>query len=139
MALYNAIPLDEPEAMAARARAFLADGYRRLQVKVGTDARVDVERLLAVRDAVGDSVVLFADANGGFTLAEARRSCGPPVMSSTRLSSRARAMRSAALYGMIVTGRWCSTSRLNRWPTSCFLIAMERQTASPSSSLVSVE
>ena len=73
VALYNAIPLDEPEAMAARARAFLADGYRRLQVKVGTDARVDVERLLAVRDAVGDSVVLFADANGGFTLAEARR------------------------------------------------------------------
>ncbi len=73
VALYNAIPLDEPEAMAARARAFLADGYRRLQVKVGTDARVHVERLLAVRDAVGDSVVLFADANGGFTLAEARR------------------------------------------------------------------
>ena len=73
VALYNAVSLDTPAAMADHARAFVAEGYRRLQVKVGTDVRSDVEHLEAVRDAVGDSIVLFADANGGYTTADALR------------------------------------------------------------------
>jgi L-alanine-DL-glutamate epimerase-like enolase superfamily enzyme len=57
----------------ALARERLAAGYRRLQVKVGGDADADARRLRLVREAVGDGVVLFADANGGFTTDGARR------------------------------------------------------------------
>jgi L-alanine-DL-glutamate epimerase-like enolase superfamily enzyme len=71
VALYNAINLTTPGAMAERARAFLDEGYRRLQVKIGTDPRADAEHVEAVREEVGDSIVLFADANGGYTTGDA--------------------------------------------------------------------
>ena len=51
----------------------LGQGYRRLQVKVGDDPIVDAQRVLAVRAAVGDDIVIFADANCGFSLSAARR------------------------------------------------------------------
>jgi L-alanine-DL-glutamate epimerase-like enolase superfamily enzyme len=70
--LYRSISQDTPDKMAVRAKKYLAEGYRRLQVKVGGDPRVDVARLAAVRDAVGPDVILFADANGGWTRAQAR-------------------------------------------------------------------
>lgn len=70
--LYRSISQDTPDKMAARARKYQAEGYRRLQVKVGGDPRVDVERLLAVRDALGPGIVLFCDANGGWTRGDAR-------------------------------------------------------------------
>jgi cis-L-3-hydroxyproline dehydratase len=71
--LYRSLPpLPPPEAVEL-ARRHLASGYRRLQVKVGGDPREDAERLLAVRDAAGSGTVLFADANGGWTTAQARR------------------------------------------------------------------
>jgi L-alanine-DL-glutamate epimerase-like enolase superfamily enzyme len=69
--LYSAIPPDTADAVAARAVALAAEGYRRLQVKVGGTPREDYERLLAVRDAVGPSVEIFADANGTWTTREA--------------------------------------------------------------------
>jgi cis-L-3-hydroxyproline dehydratase len=71
--LYRSIPPGETDAVADRARRHVADGYRRLQVKVGTDPLADAERLAAVRAAVGPDVVLYADANAGWTTAAARR------------------------------------------------------------------
>jgi L-alanine-DL-glutamate epimerase-like enolase superfamily enzyme len=71
--LYRSIPPGELAAVVARARRHVADGYRRLQVKVGGDPIADAERLAAVRDAVGAGVVLYADANGAWTTAAARR------------------------------------------------------------------
>ncbi len=73
VALYHVVivsPLDEAVVLA---RELLADGYRRIQVKVGTDPHADAERLAAVRDVVGREVVLYADANGAFTTSDARR------------------------------------------------------------------
>ena len=73
VALYNVVtvlPLDEAVALAGE---LVADGYRRIQVKVGTTAEDDAERLAAVREAVGPEIVLYADANGAFTAATARR------------------------------------------------------------------
>jgi len=70
--LYRSISQDTPDRMAVRARKYAAEGYRRLQVKVGGDPRTDVERLLAVRDAIGPEIVLFCDANGGWTRGDAR-------------------------------------------------------------------
>jgi L-alanine-DL-glutamate epimerase-like enolase superfamily enzyme len=71
--LYRSISQEDPARMAARARRYIAEGYRRLQVKVGLDPDEDIARIFAVREAVGDRVPLFADANGGWTTFQARR------------------------------------------------------------------
>lgn len=71
--LYDVVTISSVDDAVSLARELLADGYRRMQVKVGTAPEADAERLSAVRDAVGGEIVLFADANGGFTTGEARR------------------------------------------------------------------
>jgi cis-L-3-hydroxyproline dehydratase len=71
--LYRSIPPGPIDSVVARARRHVGDGYRRLQVKVGGDPVADAERLAAVRAAVGPEIVLFADANGAWTTAAARR------------------------------------------------------------------
>ena len=73
VALYRAVPPAPPAVMAGRARAYLDLGVRRLQVKVGDDPVADLERLRAVRDEVGHGLPLFADANGSWTVGQARR------------------------------------------------------------------
>lgn len=72
-ALYRPVQGGTADEVRAKARARLAQGYRRLQVKVGDDPIIDAGRVLAVRDEVGPDVVLFADANCGFSLSAARR------------------------------------------------------------------
>jgi cis-L-3-hydroxyproline dehydratase len=71
--LYRPVQGATVELSAAKAQERLAQGYRRLQVKVGDDPILDAQRVLAVRDAVGSDVVIFADANCGFSLSSARR------------------------------------------------------------------
>jgi cis-L-3-hydroxyproline dehydratase len=73
VALYRSVAQDAPDKMAARARKYVAEGYRRIQVKVGLDPDEDIARIEAVRQAVGGGVVLFADANCGWTTHQARR------------------------------------------------------------------
>jgi L-Ala-D/L-Glu epimerase len=58
-------------AEAARARA--GESFTVLKLKVGTDAATDVERVRAVRDAVGDKVRIRLDANQGWSAREAVR------------------------------------------------------------------
>jgi L-alanine-DL-glutamate epimerase-like enolase superfamily enzyme len=71
--LYRSIAQDIPARMVARGQMYRAAGYRRLQVKVGLDPDEDIERMESVRQALGSDVVLFADANGGWTTHQARR------------------------------------------------------------------
>nr|WP_180882852.1 mandelate racemase/muconate lactonizing enzyme family protein [Mesorhizobium loti] len=71
--LYRSLAQESPDAMAARARKYIAEGYRRLQVKVGLDVNEDIARLEAVRAAVPSSTVLFCDANGSWGTTETRR------------------------------------------------------------------
>jgi muconate cycloisomerase len=63
----------EPALAAERARRMVDRGWRAIKVKVGRDAhpRFDVERLSAVRDAIGPGVWLSVDANGGYTVEQA--------------------------------------------------------------------
>jgi cis-L-3-hydroxyproline dehydratase len=71
--LYRPVQGATPEECAAKASQRLEQGYRRLQVKVGDDPIIDAQRVLAVREVVGPDVVIYADANCGFSLSAARR------------------------------------------------------------------
>jgi L-alanine-DL-glutamate epimerase-like enolase superfamily enzyme len=55
-----------PERAAAIASWAVEQGFRTMKVKVGIDARQDVERVRAVRQAVGGDVRLGVDANGAW-------------------------------------------------------------------------
>src|SRR6266542_26545 len=63
----------EAELAAQRARRMVERGWRSIKVKVGRHEhpRVDVERLRAVREAIGPDVWLSVDANGGYTVEQA--------------------------------------------------------------------
>lgn len=54
-----------------RAVHYVRGGFRALKVKVGTSLREDIERVLAIRAALGDDIILYADANQGYTEDEA--------------------------------------------------------------------
>jgi len=71
--LYRSLAQESPDVMAARAKKYIVEGYRRLQVKVGLDVNDDIARLEAVRAAVPSGTVLFCDANGSWGTAETRR------------------------------------------------------------------
>jgi o-succinylbenzoate synthase len=63
-----------PAETARRAREAVDAGYDCLKVKVGTTGvEEDIERVRAVRDAVGDGVTLRVDANAAWTEREAQR------------------------------------------------------------------
>lgn len=63
----------EPDQAAAIARQAWELGFRKFKVKVGTGIAKDLARVKAVREAVGAGVSLGVDANGGWSLGEARR------------------------------------------------------------------
>ncbi len=58
---------------AAIARQAWEAGFRKFKVKVGTGLSHDIERVAAVRKELGEAVPLGVDANGGWTLGEARQ------------------------------------------------------------------
>jgi L-Ala-D/L-Glu epimerase len=63
----------EPKVAAQRARQMVERGWKAIKVKVGRHEhpRHDVERLKAVREAIGPDVFLSIDANGGYTVEQA--------------------------------------------------------------------
>jgi L-alanine-DL-glutamate epimerase-like enolase superfamily enzyme len=73
IALYRAISQESPAQMAARIAGYRAEGYTRFQLKVGGDADTDIARIHATRALLDAGEVLVADANTGWTRAEAAR------------------------------------------------------------------
>ena len=67
------VPVGEPEVIAETARLRVAEGFRTLKLKVGTDAATDVARVRACRDGAGPDVALRVDANTGWDCLEAVR------------------------------------------------------------------
>ncbi len=62
------------EELVAGARQSVTNGWPGVKIKVGkADAQEDVERLTAVRQAIGPSTHLMVDANQSLTVAEAKR------------------------------------------------------------------
>ncbi len=63
----------DADSLAAAARDRVGEGFAVLKVKVGLDAAGDIERVRAVRDAVGPVPRIRLDANQGWTPREAVR------------------------------------------------------------------
>jgi muconate cycloisomerase len=63
----------EPIVAAERAKRMVHLGWKSIKVKVGRDPhpQADVDRLRAVRDAIGPDTWLSVDANGGYTVDQA--------------------------------------------------------------------
>ena len=70
--IYEAVPLGSPESMAAFAERRSAAGIKRFQLKVGNDPREDAVRTRAVVETADDDTIVVADANGGWSLLDAR-------------------------------------------------------------------
>jgi L-alanine-DL-glutamate epimerase-like enolase superfamily enzyme len=71
--LYRVVTHGTVETMRAHAARIVSEGFTRLQVKVGGPVRDDIERALAVADAVPAGTVIFCDANAGWTPFQARQ------------------------------------------------------------------
>lgn len=65
------ISIKTPEAMAADAARYVAQGFHHIKIKVGTDAPTDIKRIRAVREAIGEEAFLRVDANQGWDRIEA--------------------------------------------------------------------
>jgi len=71
--LYRAISQRSPDEMAENVAGYRAEGYRRFQLKVGSDVETDVARIRAVAAVLEPGDVLVADANTGWLKHEAAR------------------------------------------------------------------
>lgn len=65
------VSIDEPEKMAADALKIKEQGYPAIKVKLGRNGTKDVERIAAIRAAVGNDIPLRIDANQGWRVNEA--------------------------------------------------------------------
>ncbi|MBP3385104.1 MAG: dipeptide epimerase [Firmicutes bacterium] len=67
------ISINEPDEMAADAAAAVKQGFSALKLKVGIDSEKDIQRVRAIREAVGKDMKIRLDANQGWEVDEAIR------------------------------------------------------------------
>ena len=65
------IGIGTPETMAATAIDFVQKGVRMIKVKLGKNAKEDIERIKQIRNAIGDTIILRIDANQGWSYDDA--------------------------------------------------------------------
>jgi L-Ala-D/L-Glu epimerase len=65
------VSIGEPEKMAADAVKIKNEGYPAIKIKLGKNGKKDVERVRAIRAAVGKNIPLRIDANQGWKVKEA--------------------------------------------------------------------
>ena len=65
------VSIGEPAKMAADALKIKQEGYPAIKVKLGKDGKKDIERMKAIRAAVGKEIPLRVDANQGWEVDEA--------------------------------------------------------------------
>ncbi|HZP20817.1 MAG TPA: cis-3-hydroxy-L-proline dehydratase [Bauldia sp.] len=73
IALYRAISQEDAPKMAEKIRGYRAEGYTRFQLKVGGNPNDDIARIRACRAILQPTDILVADANTGWTMADAAR------------------------------------------------------------------
>jgi len=62
------MPVDEAVKKSCE---YVKEGFKSIKIKVGNNVSEDIERVLAIRDAVGPSIRMRIDANGGYTYQQA--------------------------------------------------------------------
>jgi len=77
-----ALGFQPKESLADEAQSYVERGYQALKLRLGDNARADIERALHVRKALGDRIDLLSDANTNYTMADARRVL--PVLADIR-------------------------------------------------------
>jgi L-alanine-DL-glutamate epimerase-like enolase superfamily enzyme len=60
-------------SLAAEALGYVQQGYQAVKLRVGDGVRNDLERVRAVRDAVGADIDILVDANTTYTIEDVRR------------------------------------------------------------------
>ena len=65
------VSIGDPEKMAADAVKIKEEGYPAIKIKLGKNGSIDVLRIKAIREAVGDEIPLRIDANQGWDVEEA--------------------------------------------------------------------
>lgn len=65
------VSIGDPQKMAVDAVKIKEQGYPYIKVKLGKDGRIDVQRIKAIREAVGKEIPLRIDANQGWKVKEA--------------------------------------------------------------------
>jgi L-alanine-DL-glutamate epimerase-like enolase superfamily enzyme len=61
------------ESLGEEAQEYVKRGYQAVKLRLGDNARVDIERVLHVRQVLGDDVEILTDANAVYTMADVRR------------------------------------------------------------------
>lgn len=64
----QSIGIKDAATAAADAVRYVEQGFHSIKVKIGIDPRADIERVAAIREAVGPGVDLRVDANQGYTI-----------------------------------------------------------------------
>lgn len=65
------VSIGDPQKMATDAVKIKGEGYPAIKIKLGKNGDVDVERIKAIREAVGNEIPLRIDANQGWDVEEA--------------------------------------------------------------------
>ena len=73
IALYRAISQEDANRMAEKIAGYRAEGYTKFQLKVGGDPSDDIARIKTCRAILQPTDILVADANTGWTKADAAR------------------------------------------------------------------
>lgn len=94
------ISVNETAQMVDDSRRAVERGFTTLKVKVGKEAALDVERIKAIRQAVGTSITLLVDANQGWTAKQAVRIIGTLEDAGTNIELVEQPVHYADLKGM---------------------------------------
>lgn len=65
------VSIGDPQKMAADAVKIKEEGYPAIKIKLGNNGKLDVVRIKAIREAVGNEIPLRIDANQGWSVEEA--------------------------------------------------------------------
>lgn len=68
-----ALGWQDPDALAEEAAQHVAAGYRAVKLRLGDSVERDVARVRAVRDKLGPTIEILADANAAYDLNQARK------------------------------------------------------------------
>ncbi len=67
------MPVMSPREQAEEAVKAVERGWKAFKIKLGTDPKTDIQRVRAIREAVGDGIELGFDLNGAYSLPTAIR------------------------------------------------------------------